>query len=346
MPFVVKLDVIENSGPDNLRDAVKTALKRASDACLAVAFVTQSGLGEIIQSLRQVAASGTVRFITGPYQSHTEPEALRTLLRVQEETRGQFAVRLSKEPKFHRKLYLVRNSSHWVAIVGSSNLTRDGLRSGGELNLIARLSKASRSVRTMTQAFEDDWQHRSVPLVARQIEQYSRLRPQDTQARVYSRTELAKILGDKPSHREATAEKTQAEGVDLWRDCITGYVKKRTEQVIAQTTNWDDKNYWWFGADSAHPYKIGDQVFQFDFPDRRLRLVRIKDVARTTIRTPDGRHFIAYLPDFRRTRRFSKKLWTLLQSEGINRKNARRRTKLSPRKAKRLEALLRRPSKK
>lgn len=342
----MKLDVIENNGPDNLRDALRSALKGATDACLAVAFVTQSGLNEILQPLRQVAATGTVRLLTGLYQSHTEPEALRTLLRVQHETRGQFSVKLSKEPKFHRKLYLVRASGYWVAIIGSSNLTKDGLRSGGELNLIARLPKASSSIRRMTQAFDDDWQYRSVPLVAAQIERYAKVRSQDTQPNVYSRVELGKILGEKPSHQEATTEKTQHEAATFWRDSITGYVKKKTEQVIAQTTNWDDKNYWWFSTDSGHRYRIGDRIFQFSFPERRVTLVRVKDVARSTIATPDGRHFVAYTPVFRRTKRFSKKLWSLLRSEGIARKNARRRTRVSSDEAKRLEALLRPATKK
>jgi HKD family nuclease len=127
-------EVIENSGKDNLRDALKHILSRASEVSIAVAFVTQAGLDEIIQPLRQVATEGRVRLLTGLYQYTTEPEALDTLLRVQKETPGRFSVCLSIEPKFHRKVYLVGNNTQTTVIIGSSNLTKEGLLSGGEIH--------------------------------------------------------------------------------------------------------------------------------------------------------------------------------------------------------------------
>jgi HKD family nuclease len=51
-----------------------------------------------------------------------------------------------------------------VAIVGSSNLTREGLLSGGELDLVVHLPKGSRPGKELIQAFDDDWEHRAVPL--------------------------------------------------------------------------------------------------------------------------------------------------------------------------------------
>ena len=91
----------------------------------------------------------------------------------------------------------------------------------------------------------------------------------------------------------------------------------------------------------AQPYKIRDRIVLFEFHDRRVRLVEVRDIARTKVATPDGRHFVAYRPLFKLTRRFSKKLWAALESVGIDLKNARNRRKLGPRKAKRLESLLR-----
>src|SRR5437016_13080803 len=68
-------DIIENSGPDNLRDTLRSHLRRASEVSIAVAFVRQSGLDEIVQALRQVATRGNVRLLTGLYQKMTEPRA-------------------------------------------------------------------------------------------------------------------------------------------------------------------------------------------------------------------------------------------------------------------------------
>src|SRR5579883_985288 len=251
---VVKLDTIENNGPDNLRDTLKFQLTRAKDVSIAVAFVTQAGLDEIVQPLRQAAANGNVRLLTGLYQKVTEPRALRTLLRVQEETRGRLSVRLSREPRFHRKLYLLTKRTHSIAIVGSSNLTHEGLRSGGELSIIVRLPKASLPAKKVAQAFEDDWEHRAVPLTAEQIVEYKKVRPEAPKRESCTKGQLAKILGTPPSHRGANKDD---QGKDFWRDAIIGVVKKQTERIISATTDWDDRNYWWFSPGGPHPYKIG-----------------------------------------------------------------------------------------
>ena len=243
---IVKLDVIENSGPDNLRDTLKARLARASDVSFAVAFVTQSGLNVLVQVLRTVAATGRVRFLTGLYQKVTEPTALRTLLRVQNETRGQLSVRLSMEPQFHRKLFLLSSSRYSTVIAGSSNLTRAGLTSGGELNLLLTMPKGAPALKKIMRAFNDDWEYRAVPLTADQIVRYEHNRPMAPEWPSYSREQLAKILGDPAHHTNATVERATC-----WRNSITGSVKKGTRQVISETTNWDDENWSWYSAGGA-----------------------------------------------------------------------------------------------
>jgi len=106
----MRFALIENSGQNNLRDYLNGVLCRADRIDIAVAFITQAGLTEILQALRQVAGRGQVRILTGLYQGFTEPEALRMLLRVQDQTEGRLSVRLSTEPNFHRKLYLVKRT--------------------------------------------------------------------------------------------------------------------------------------------------------------------------------------------------------------------------------------------
>ena len=147
--------IIENNELDNLRDTLEDLLAKATEVCISVAFVTQSGLDEIIYSLQQVTAEGRkekVRLLTGLYQRVTEPKALDALLGLQTQTKGRFSVRLSTEPKFHRKVYLVENDTQATAIIGSSNLTKEGLQSGGELNAVLSLPRNSVSIRSWTLA--------------------------------------------------------------------------------------------------------------------------------------------------------------------------------------------------
>ena len=338
----MKLDIIENNGPDNLRDTLKSQLRSVTEVSIAVAFVTQAGLDEIVQSLRQVAAHGRVRLLTGLYQKVTEPQALRTLLRIQDETRDRLSVRLSREPQFHRKLYLLNHRTLLTAVIGSSNLTREGLRSGGELNLIARLAAASPPAKKIARAFEADWEHRAVPLAIQQVVAYEKAREKSQVPESNTKGQLAQILGAPSSHRQATVN---AKDTTFWRDCITGVVKQRTERVISETTNWDDRHYGWFSPGGPHPYKIGDRIFHFDFHEKRVRLIEVRDIARSKVATPDGRHFVAYKPLFRSSCRFSRRLWTALRDEGISQRKARDRRKLSSQKAQRLKVAFRPASK-
>jgi len=334
-----RFEIIENSGPNNLRDVLRAKLAEASEVCIAVAFLTESGLREIIQPLRQVAVRGRVKIITGLYQSFTEPAALKVLLRIQRETRGSFSVRLSREPKFHRKVFLLENRTRAVAIVGSSNLTREGLRSGGELDLMVSLPKKVSSYRRLKAAFDKDWsERRAVPLIAERIRRYENARPSLVRQEDYSKDDLKKILGTEPSHDGATVTD---EPVSVWRDCITGFAKEGTERIISETTNWDVMKYFWFSTGGSHPYKTGDRIFLFDSPAQRLDFVKVKDITRTPIPTPDGRHFIAFRRVRSYGRRFSNRLWTQLGVVHIKEKDLRGARKVNPKLAKQLMSILR-----
>lgn len=332
------IDVVENSGPDNLRDLLKQRLAQSSVAHIAVAFVTQSGLDDLLQSLRQVAAHGKVSLLTGLYQSVTEPQALRTLLTVQEETRGNFSVSLSREPKFHRKVYLLYGKGRATAIVGSSNLTSDGLRSGGELNLVVSLPKYDTAIKRLQRAFEKDWKHRAVPLTDTRIKRYARCRRKPSTRQSYSRGQLREILGSEPVHEGALPEH---EPIVFWRDWVEGIASRPTQQLISNTTTWDERGYLWFASRTRHPCKIQDRMFLFDFNDKRLDLVEVEDITHTLVKTPDGRNFVAYKPLRRYGRRFSKVLWTELRQEGIPKIDARRLSKIKHSKADRLMHMIR-----
>ena len=329
-------EIIENNGPNNLRDILKAKLAQASEVCIAVAFVTRSGLDVIAQPLREVATQGKVRLITGLYQRVTEPQALDALLEIQNESRGQFSVRLSKEPHFHRKIYLLEYKSQAIAIVGSSNMTKEGLQSGGELNLLLSLPQISPSFNELKSTFEKEWEYNAVPLSDDQIKRYFQTRSKDTKSNAYTKGQLKSILGIEPIHKKASPEP-----MHFWRDCITGFAAKRTERIISELTNWDAKSYRWFSTGGSHPYQIQDRIFLFDNTDNHIRLVEVKDTTRTAIPTSDGRRFVAYKPVRNYDRRLSQKLWSLLAQDGIKEKNSCQRASLSQESADRLMNLSR-----
>lgn len=319
--------IIENSGPNNLHDALLDILNGACQADISVAFITYAGLAQILPYLRQVALIGKVRVITGLYQCITEPKALRTLLRSQKETRGNLSVNLSQEPKFHRKMYIIEKKTKVTAIIGSSNLTKEGLTSGGELNIAFTFSKDSKPCLELNNAFEKDWQHRSVSLSIDQIRRYEKYHRENKEKSKLIYIPLRKILGKTTKHQEG--ELSIDKSITFWRDSIKGFVKKQTKQIISQHTNWDGKNYDWYHA-RKHKFRINDELLMFDFIDKFASLVKITDT--TEVSTSDGRYFVAF-KKLKNTRRkqLIKTLWDRLKSLRIikNRNDANSRYKLS-----------------
>jgi hypothetical protein len=201
-----------------------------------------------------------------------------------------------------------------------------------------RLPKDSMIVMGIGRAFDDNWEHRAVQFGDDQVALYEKRRPRVPRRENYSNAQLKEILGTcllpKPPSGNGPERRS-------WRDCTTGVADRQTQRIISATTDWDDKNYWWYSTGGVHPYRIDDHILLFDFYDQRVRLVKVKAIAHTEATTPDGRHFVAYRPLPRAQWHFSKELWSVLKGEGINRTNARERRKLSAQKADRLKTLIR-----
>lgn len=322
---------IENVGPNSLINNLRQMTKGANRVDIAVAFISSSGLHQLLPSLQQVAAHGEVRILTGLYQGITDPRALRTLLRVQEQTRERLSVRISRESKFHRKLYMVRAGSRVRAVVGSSNLTNDGLSSGGELNVYISSAASSAPMRQMLRAFNDDWEDHSVPLDEGIIGRYAQTDIVRQQRAAQKSISLRSILGAGTTSRRAKDER-QESPISFWRDGVNYYVSKQTEAVIASTTNWDERGYSWYAAGS-HKFKSKDRILMFDFTRDFVQVVQVVDCTRTAVRTPDGVHFVAYKPVRReKARRLTPSRWRKLKAAlGVTRRSEfLDRHKLSP----------------
>jgi len=325
-----RFEFIENAGPNSVLDNLKRLMKRASRVDIAVAFISATGLNQLLPSLQQVASRGEVRILTGLYQGITDPQALRTLLRVQTQTHGQLSVRVSREPKFHRKVYLVKGGNTVKAIIGSSNLTSDGLHSGGELNVFLSCPATSAPMRRLSISFDNDWEEHAVPLSEVIIDKYVRFGYVKQQAGLKQSVPLREIIGTHTAMRAAKVKRPK-DAVSFWRDCINGYVSKQTEAIIASTTNWDEKGYSWYSAE-PHRFKHKDRILMFDLTDDKAQMMQVVTSTRTAVITPDGVHFVAFKPlRGEKARHLTDDRWKKLKAAlGITRKgDVRARHKLS-----------------
>lgn len=315
-----RAEIIENSGPNNMRDNLKLMLRKATKVDLAVAFVTQSGLAQIIQPLRQIAENGgVVRILTGLYHHVTDPAALVTLLRVQDETKQKLCVRVSRESMFHWKLYVVKSkSSNYEVIIGSSNLTKEGLRSNGELNAYLSFSQKSSFLKNIQKKYDEAWDVKhSVLLNESLIKRYIKNRNESVNGKQSSNI-FKKILGKNPLHQVVpdTLENDREETARYWQDFVTGTVANKTDRIIRETTNWDEKHFDWNNT-RLPKSKTGDKMLLFDFADKIISIVELKGSTKVPFRTPDGRHFLAYKVTRQYARRKMKTIWNKLKDTGL-----------------------------
>ncbi|MBE0576221.1 MAG: DUF3427 domain-containing protein [Desulfuromonadales bacterium] len=123
-----------------------SGIRNATEIDLAVAFIKATGLRLLFADLKEaidpseesLRPPARLRIITSDYLDVTDPEALRSLMLLQE--RGaQVRIYESAGSSFHMKAYIfVRQAgekvAHGTAFVGSSNISRQALQDGLEWN--------------------------------------------------------------------------------------------------------------------------------------------------------------------------------------------------------------------
>ena len=321
MPIRARLQnqLITNRGPNTLQHRLNADLRQAQRADLAVAFVSVTGLERVLTGLRQVANQGKVRIVAGLYQDVTEPEALRKLLRVSNEYGGTFSVRIARNRKFHTKLYLLTSKAKVTALIGSSNLSSDGLLSDGELVMCFTITPSADTAKQLSEQFEAIWTQETVPLTLGLIQRYSaRHKLLRKHGKPKGLPPLVDILQDRKEGAGSgdDGESTPPLGPQRWwRDSIGGLVKPSTEIIVAEETNWDAKGWDWF-CPGPNSYKRNDHLLILDFVDKMARIAKIAD--RAECRTPDGRHFVAYKVQRKyRSRRMNESFWTEMKEIDI-----------------------------
>ena len=118
----------------NGKKGLTTILRELTECkafCFAVAFVTKGGVAVLINTLKELEEKKIKgKILVSQYQNFTEPEALRTLLRL-----PNVELKIAVAGNFHAKGYLFQKSDGYRLIVGSSNMTDNALCVNKEWNL-------------------------------------------------------------------------------------------------------------------------------------------------------------------------------------------------------------------
>ncbi|MCX7598390.1 MAG: phospholipase D-like domain-containing protein [Armatimonadetes bacterium] len=223
----MSLRVIDNQ-TQPAGEALRTAIRHASDVRIAVAFVSKEGVSILLDALRRAADRGAcLEFIIGLDGQATEPEALSALWGLTEdcETASLWCWEaLGPRATFHPKLYIVRRGRQATCLIGSSNLTRGGLADNIEVNVFCRGSDddeiVSQAYRTYLRIKRDGAARR---LDAELLGRYEELWHAAEQARKYQRA--SRLYGNAERRlRKAMSQKPRIalERADLygWLDMV------------------------------------------------------------------------------------------------------------------------------
>ncbi|MDI9347578.1 MAG: DUF3427 domain-containing protein [Methylacidiphilales bacterium] len=124
-------------------------IRHCDEFMIAVAFLTQGGLGRLIDALEEFdnRNCGTAYLLVSAYQYFTQSHALKGLKRFK-----NIKSRLIPDrSKYHGKGYLFKKDSQYSLLIGSANITIDGLARNDELNI--RLDKFNQD--PIINAFKD-----------------------------------------------------------------------------------------------------------------------------------------------------------------------------------------------
>src|ERR1039458_913277 len=102
----MNIDVVDNDGQSSMIAELRKELATSTTARLSTASLTRDGIKFIEEALNGKRRSLHIRLLIGLYNGHTEPAALRRLLRLMDSFGGQLEVRIAENPRFHWKAFI------------------------------------------------------------------------------------------------------------------------------------------------------------------------------------------------------------------------------------------------
>jgi HKD family nuclease len=285
-------------------------------ADMASAYLSHKGWKVLYPALEKaiLARGRKIRLLVSTKDSFTDPEALEAAQRLSK-TSGKhktkdkhkandklFQVRLSRNPRFHAKAYLFEFPQRTTVIIGSANLTSQGLRTDGELSLRIDVPSGDPSVQGLRAWFTQEFENGRVvdPIL---LNAYRRARPKNagkaprTSA---ARQSFLKALRAVNPESDDSDDTSPEEKRVVWQASIHYAISDRSEHRLERDADWYRGSEPEFICHASRPrafedVKENDKVLVFDFTDgKRNGWARPATVIETNDypRTDDGRYFL------------------------------------------------------
>jgi HKD family nuclease len=292
----MRVELIDNQGVTTMQAELAAQCSRCTIARLATASLTKAGLHFIEKALNAKRNTLKVNLLIGLYNGYTEAAALRRLVDLQRRSGGAFHVRVARNPRFHWKVYLFKKATQITAYVGSSNLTRDGLSTEGELNIRLTGRSSDPAFTNVTDSFEQTWKTDSAPLDAYIAEHFAPIAQQSEKFMGEIDPKIKKLLRGirrlgSSNGDPMLVETNKMSFCDEW-------ALQATTNAVRSKTKWESKGWHWlvFPTRAARDrLRDASSFYLADFCEG-VGFLSLNDVcAYDDFKTEDGRYFLAYL---------------------------------------------------
>lgn len=167
-----QLLVNDYSTGQQMLNELKNQLMSCDTFAFSVAFIAQSGLAVLRQTLLDLAEKAIHgRLVTSTYLGFNSPTMFEELLAFDHLEVRLFADELRG---FHPKGYIFKKNDMYKITVGSSNLTQSALETNKEWNICFTSLKDGEIVDQIRKEFDDQWKH-ATPLTREWIEGYKQV---------------------------------------------------------------------------------------------------------------------------------------------------------------------------
>ena len=181
-----KLIVNDPQKGEKVLTSIVNELKKCDEFLFTVAFVTNSGVTVLLNTLKELEEKGIKgTIIASQYQNFSEPRALEKLLTF---NNLDLKIVTQDQSRMHTKGYVFRTGEEYTIIVGSSNLTQFALCENKEWNLKVTSTSAGQIVKNTLEEFNYLYDQ-AVSVNQEWIDEYRRIYDQERNIR--RRTEKA-----------------------------------------------------------------------------------------------------------------------------------------------------------
>lgn len=148
---------ISNHAENTMQVFLDRELQNCTKFIISVAFITESGLASLLQTLLELEKKNIPgQILTTDYLNFTEPKALRRLMRLDNIELKMYPCNKSPEG-FHTKGYLFYKDEIISIVIGSSNLTGKALSSNKEWNTRFAATENGEIFKHIIKEFDDLW---------------------------------------------------------------------------------------------------------------------------------------------------------------------------------------------